>query len=158
MSNALTISAPEGTPFIDATRRLDAPLAKVWRAFTEPELLAKWLGPRRYRVEDLELDARTGGSYRYVHVGDDGQSFAFRGVIHAVVEHESITQTFEFEGLPGHVSLERASFTDLGDDRTELRMHSVFQTIEDRDGIIASGMEGGMVESYERLEELLTTL
>lgn len=158
MTNALTIIAEPGTPFIDATREFDHPIAKLWRAFTEPELMAQWLGPRQYRVEQLELDARTGGHYRYVHVGDEGQAFGFRGVIHSVEEHQSITQTFEFEGLPGHVSLERAHFTELGDGRTRLELHSVFQSVEDRDGIIASGMQAGMADSYDRLEDLLAAL
>ncbi len=158
MSTALTVTAEPGTPFIDATREFDHPIAKLWRAFTEPELMARWIGPRQYRVEQVELDARAGGHYRYVHVGEQGQSFGFRGVIHSVEEQRSITQTFEFEGLPGHVSLERARFTDLGDGRTRLELHSVFQSVEDRDGIIASGMQAGMSESYDRLSELLSSL
>lgn len=157
MTNALVITAEPGTPFIDASREFDHPVATVWRAFTEPELLARWIGPRRYELADVQLDARTGGHYRYVHIGD-GQSFGFRGVIHSVDEHAAITQTFEFEGMPGHVSLERITFTDLGGGRTGIAVHSVFQSVQDRDGIIASGMEGGMTESYDRLAELLPTL
>lgn len=157
MTNALTVTAPEGLPFIDTEREFDAPLSKVWRAHSEPDLIAQWMGPRGNRLEDLKFDARTGGSWSYTHVGDDGSSFGFRGVLHSVEEHRSMTQTFEFSGVPGHVSLERADFEDL-DGRTRIRTHSVFQSVEDRDGMVGSGMEGGMGESYDRLEELLATL
>ena len=158
MSKPLTLTAEPGLPFIVGRREFDAPLHNVWRAYTEPELMAQWLGPRRYEIDDLELDARTGGHYQFTHRGEDGQEFAFRGVIHSVEDHRSITQTFEFAGWPGHVSLEQLVFTDLGEDRTRLDVRSVFQSVEDRDGMVASGMEGGMTESYERLEELLPTL
>ncbi|MDQ3454733.1 MAG: SRPBCC family protein [Actinomycetota bacterium] len=157
MTNALTVTAPEGLPFIDTEREFDAPLAAVWRAYTEPELIAQWMGPHGSTLKDLEFEARTGGSWGYTHVGEDGSSFGFRGVLHSVEEHKSMTQTFEFSGCPGHVSLERADFEDL-DGRTRIRTRSAFQSVEDRDGMVGSGMEGGMSESYERLDELLKTL
>lgn len=157
MSNALTVTAPEGLPFIDTERDFDAPLAVVWRAYTEPELIAQWLGPHGSLLEDVHFDPRSGGSWGFTHRGEDGSSFGFRGVLHSVDERRSMTQTFEFSGVPGHVSLERADFEDLGE-RTRIRIHSIFQFLADRDGMVASGMEGGLAESYERLEKLLATL
>lgn len=157
MTNALTVTAPEGLPFIDTAREFDAPLAAVWRAYTEPDLIAQWMGPHGTTVENLQFEARTGGSWSFTHVGEDGSPYGFRGVLHSVDEHKSMTQTFEFSGVPGHVSLERADFEDLGE-RTRIRIRSVFQSVEDRDGMVASGMEGGMREGYERLDQLLTTL
>lgn len=116
------------------------------------------MGPHGSTLKDLEFEARTGGSWGYTHVGEeDGSSFGFRGVLHSVEEHKSMTQTFEFSGWPGHVSLERADFEDL-DGRTRIRTRSAFQSVEDRDGMVGSGMEGGMSESYERLDELLKAL
>ena len=158
MTNALTVTAPEGLPFIDTVREFDAPLAKLWRAYTEPDLIAQWMGPRDSKLEHLEFDPRTGGSWSFSHVEDDGSSSGFRGVLHEVDEQKSITQTFEFSGWPGHVSLERADFEDLGEGRTRISTHSVFQSLEDRDGMVGSGMEGGMREAYEQLEELVATL
>lgn len=157
MSNQLTITAEPGLPFIDGTREFDAPLSAVWRAHTEPALLSQWMGPRRYQVEDMQFEPRTGGTWAFTHRGDDGTAFRFHGVLHSVEEHRSITRTFEFEGWPGQVSLETLVFEDLGD-RTRLRAHSVFQSVADRDGMVASGMEGGMTEGYERLDELLGAL
>jgi len=156
MSNPLTITTEPGLPFIDGSREFDAPLAAVWRAHTDPELLSQWMGPRGHRIEDMQFESRTGGSWGFTHRADDGATYRFRGVLHAVEEHESITQTFEFEGVPGHVSLEKSVFEDLGE-RTRVRFHSVFQSVEDRDGMVASGMEGGMTEAYEQLDELLAT-
>lgn len=157
MSNALIITAPPGLPFIEGEREFDAPLAAVWRAYTEPDLIAQWMGPHGTEMENLQFESRTGGSWEFTHRGQDGAAYRFRGVLHSVEEHTSMTQTFEFEGMPGHVSLDRADFEDLGG-RTRIRIHSVFQSVEDRDGMVASGMEGGMREGYERLDEVLKSL
>lgn len=158
MTNALTITAAPGLPFIEGVREVDAPVALVWRAYTEADLFAQWIGPRRLEIEDVTLDVRPGGSWAFTHVDTDGTAYPFRGVVHGVVEHESITQTFEFLGAPGHVSLERAGFEDLGGGRTRIHITTVFQTVEARDAMVEHGMEGGMTESYERLAELLATL
>lgn len=157
MTNPLTVNAPADLPYIDIDREFEAPLALVWRAYTEPDLIARWLGPRDLQIEDLQFDSRDGGSWSYTHRAQDGTAYGFRGVLHSVQDRESIVQTFEFLGMPGHVTLDRADFEDLGE-RTRVRVHSVFQSVEDRDGMVASGMEGGMRESYERLDEVLGTL
>lgn len=155
MTNPVTITALPGTPYIDMVREFDAPVADVFRAHTDPELVSQWLGPRRLKMELIEYDARTGGTWSYIHRDADGTGYGFRGVFHTVTEDEML-QTFEFDGYPGHVSLERARFEDLGGGRTRLSVHSVYQSVEDRDGMVASGMEGGVTEGYERLDELLS--
>ena len=156
MTNPVTVTAPAGTPFIDATRDFDAPLDDVYRAWSEPELVARWLGPRRYEMVIEEYDVRTGGSWAYEHKAGD-EAYGFRGVFHDVTPGKSITQTFEFAGAPGHVSLETATFSDLGDNRSRVSIHSVYQSIEARDAMVDSGMEGGMTEGFERLDEVLST-
>jgi uncharacterized protein YndB with AHSA1/START domain len=154
MTNPVTITAQPGVPFVDMVREFDAPVAAVRRAHLEPDLVKQWLGPRRLEMEIQEYDARSGGSWSYIHRDTDGTAYGFRGVFHSVGENQ-IWQTFEFDGWPGHVSLESATFEALGDNRTRLSVHSVYQSLEDRDGMLESGMEEGVTEGYERLDELL---
>lgn len=149
-----TIDAPAGQPFIDVSREFEAPRDLVFRAFTEPELLAQWLGPRKYEMLVDEYDVRAGGSWRYRHRGADGTEHAFRGVFHGEQTPDGMLQTFEYEGAPGHVSLDQMVLEDR-DDRTVVRGHSVFQSVAARDAMIESGMEGGMNEGFDRLDELL---
>ena len=149
-----TITAQPGTPFIDVTREFAAPRAAVFHAHTEPDLVKQWLGPRGLEMEILEFDARSGGGYHYVHRDDRGE-YRFRGVFHRVDDGERIIQTFEYEGAPGDVCLETMTFTDLGAGRTRLEGHSVFPSVEARDAAVESGMEHGIVEGYERLDEVL---
>jgi len=148
------ITADPDVPLIRITREFDAPPEKVFRAHTDPELVARWLGPRRYEMRIDHYDCRTGGSYRYVHVGD-GQEFAFHGCFHDVRPSEVIVQTFSFEGDPDGVALERLTLEDLGGGRTRLTATSLVDSFEGRDAFLASGMEEGVRESYERLDELL---
>lgn len=153
-SNALTVSAPEGLPFIDITREFDAPVAAVYRAHEDPELVKQWLGPRGYEMRVDHYELRTGGGYRYVHIDGD-QEYAFNGVFHVVRPNEFVIQTFEFEGYPDVVSIESLRFEDLGNGRTRLTAHSTYPSVEARDGMVESGMEKGLSEGYERLDELL---
>ena len=102
-------------------------------------------------------DMRAGGGYRYVHQDDDGNAFAFHGVFHSV-DIDNMVQTFEFEGVPGHVSMDTQTIEDLGNGGSRVRAHSVFQTIEDRDQMIEHGMSTGVEEGYERLDEVLAKL
>lgn len=148
------ITAEPGSPLISVTREFDAPRDLVYRAHVDPDLLVQWLGPRRLTMRVDEYDVRHGGRYRYVHREPDGTEYGFRGVFHGEPSPDGITQTFEFEGVPGHVSLDTARFIEQAG-RTIVRIDSVFQSAEDRDGMIASGMETGMNEGYERLDELL---
>ncbi|MEA5364320.1 SRPBCC family protein [Amycolatopsis sp., V23-08] len=153
-----TITAQPGTPFIEVVREFAAPPAAVFRAHREPGLVQQWLGPADLEMEIFEYDVRSGGSYRYAHRAERGEFF-FRGVFHSVFHSDEdggrIVQTFEFEGAPGEVSLDTTTFTGLGDGRTRMRTHSVFPSVEARDAAIANGMEGGITESYDRLDTLL---
>jgi uncharacterized protein YndB with AHSA1/START domain len=154
MSNALKLDVPEGVPFIDFEREFDAPVEAVFRAHSDPELIKQWLGPRGYEMTVERFDFRTGGSYRYIHK-TGGEEYVFNGVFHVVRPNEFAIQTFEFEGYPDVVSIESMRFEDLGNGRTRLVGHSVYPTQEARDGMVASGMETGLSEGYERLDELL---
>lgn len=151
------ITAEPGTPFIDVERDFGAPRDLVYRAWTDPELLAQWLGPRRLTMIVDEYDVRDGGRWRYTHRDADGTEYRFHGVFHGPQTPERMTQTFEFDGAPGHVSLEMLTLEERHG-RTIARTHSVYQSVEARDAMIAGGMEGGMNEGFERLDELLASL
>ncbi|KQO97567.1 SRPBCC family protein [Leifsonia sp. Leaf264] len=153
-TNALTVTAPEGVQYVDFVREFDYPVEAVFNAHRDPALVAQWLGPRDLEMEIEEYDFRTGGRYRYIH-GRGDEKYGFNGVFHVVRENEFAVQTFEFEGYPDVVALDSMRFVDLGNGRTRLEGHSVYPTQEARDGMVASGMEHGMREGYERLEELL---
>ncbi|MFF3938129.1 SRPBCC family protein [Streptomyces phaeofaciens] len=152
--NETRIVADPALPTIVITREFDAPPERVFRAYTDPDLVVRWLGPRRLTMWIERYDARSGGSYRYVHREDDGTEYGFHGVFHEVRPDERIVQTFTFEGFPDGVSLETAVFEDLGG-RARVTTTSLMGSIEDRDAMISSGMEGGVREGYERLDELL---
>jgi uncharacterized protein YndB with AHSA1/START domain len=141
-------------PLVRIIRVFDAPPEKVFRAHTDPELVAQWLGPRGYEMRVDEFDCRTGGSYRYTHL-HDGNEYAFRGSFHEVRPSSLIVQTFTFELEPDGVALERLVFEDLGDGRTRLVSTSLVDSFQARDAFVASGMEDGVRQSYERLDELL---
>ena len=148
------IVADPDVPLVRITREFDAPPEKVFRAHTDPELLVRWLGPRGVEMRIDSFDCRTGGSYRYVHISD-GEEYGFRGCFHEVRPAELIVQTFTFEGVPDGVALERLVLTDLGNGRTRLTATSLVDSFEGRDAFLASGMETGVREGYERLDELL---
>ena len=148
------IVVDDKVPQVRIIREFDAPPEKVFRAHTDPDLLVQWLGPRRHTMRIDYFDCRTGGSYRYIHASD-GNEFAFFGSFHEVRPSELIVQTFTYEGMPDSVSLERVELEDLGDGRTRLVATSLVGSFEDRDAFIASGMEVGVREGYERLDELL---
>ncbi|HZM68045.1 MAG TPA: SRPBCC family protein [Nakamurella sp.] len=158
MTNPVIITAPEGVPFIDIEREFDAPVAAVFRAHKEPDLIKQWLGPNGYEMDIQRYDFTTGGGYRYVHRNPQGQEFAFNGVFHVVRDNEFAIQTFEFEGFPDVVAIESLRFEDLGDGRTRLVAHSVYPSLESRDGMVASNMEVGVTEGYERLDKVAASL
>jgi uncharacterized protein YndB with AHSA1/START domain len=149
---------PEGTQQIDVTTEVDAPRDVVFRAFTEPELLAQWLGPRRLTMEVDQYEVRNGGTWRYIHRDADGTGFGFHGVFHGDPSPDQMIQTFEFEGAPGHVQLDTLRLDELEGGRTRIRMSSVFQTVAGRDAMVASGMREGLTEGFERLDELVGRL
>jgi uncharacterized protein YndB with AHSA1/START domain len=153
MTNPVTITAPEGLPFIDIVREFDAPVAAVYNAHRDPDLVKRWLGPHGYEMEIESWDLKNHGGYRYIHrVG--GESFAFNGTFHVARENEFVVQTFEFEGYPDLVAVETLTFEDLGG-RTRLVTHSTYPSVEARDGMVQSGMETGVTQGYEQLDELL---
>lgn len=154
MSNDLHVDAPEGLPFIDISREFDAPVPRVFEAHAKPELVAQWMGPRELSMDISEWDFVSGGRWAYVSTAPDGSQFAFRGMFHTVRPDEFAIQTFEFEGYPDVVAIESLTFEDLGG-RTRISIHSVYPTVEARDGMVASGMEGGVDVGYQRLDELL---
>ena len=149
-----TIEVDPDVPLVRIVREFDAPPEKVFRAHTDPELVVQWLGPRDLTMEIDHYDCRTGGSYRYLHIRGD-EEYGFHGSFHEVRPGELIVQTFTFEDMPDGVALERLDLEDLGDGRTRLIATSLVDSFEDRDAFVASGMEHGVREGYERLDELL---
>ena len=155
--NKTTIIAEPGKQELFIIREFDAPRELVFRAFVEPKLLAKWLGPKNMTMKIEKMDTKSGGSYRYSHSNSKDNIHWFRGVIHEISPPERVIQTFEYEGLPekGHVTLDTARFEALPGNRTRVTGQSVFQSVADRDGMIRSGMERGVLDSHERLDALL---
>lgn len=139
---------------IHAERWFDASRERVWQAFTDPELIPQWWGPRSTTTTVDKMEVQPGGAWRFLHRNEDGSEDGFRGEYREINEPESITWTFEWEGLPGHVSVETATFTEQ-DGGTLISTVTVFDSPEDRDGMLQSGMEKGMRETYDRLAELL---
>jgi uncharacterized protein YndB with AHSA1/START domain len=151
------ITAEPGVPQILTEREFDAPRALLFRAFTDPELIPQWLGPRELTTTIDRYELRDGGRWRFVHRAPDGAEDAFHGVFHGEPSLAGIVRTFEWEGLPGHVLMETATFEERGG-KTLLRTNSVFQSLADRDGMIESGMEHGVDDSMDRLDEMLARL
>lgn len=152
---AATVTTP-GDREIHIERVFDAPRELVWRAFTDPELVAQWWG-RGNRLDIERLEVERGGHWRFVEHGPEGTS-GFEGRFREVTPQERIAQTFEWDGMPGYVAVNTATFVDLGDGRTKVVTTSLFHTIEERDGMLDSGMEQGLNQSYEALDRLLAKL
>lgn len=148
------IEADEKLPIIRITRDFDATPAQLIKAHTDPELYARWVGPDGISTEIDYWDARTGGSWRFLNK-HDGEEYAFHGSFHEVGESR-IVQTFTWEAMPEGVSLETLTFEDLGDGRTRLHAQSLVDSIEARDGWLASGMEVGVNDGYAKLDALLS--
>lgn len=159
-NNPTKITAEPGKQEIIITREFDAPRELVFKAFIDPELYVQWIGPRGLTTILETFESRNGGSWRYIQKDPDGNEFTFHGVNHEVLPPERIIGTFEFEGLPekGHVILQTARFEALQGNRTKMIEQSVFQSVADRDGMLQSGMEVGVNDSYNRLDELLEKL
>jgi uncharacterized protein YndB with AHSA1/START domain len=138
-------------------RIFDAPRDRVWHAVTDPTLVEKWWG-RGHSLTIERMEVKKGGHWRYVEHAPDGLSYGFEGRYAEVTPQSRIVQTFEWDGMPGHVALETMTLDDLGDGRTKLVVVSLFHTAEDRDGMLQSGMEGGLNESYAALDEVLESL
>jgi uncharacterized protein YndB with AHSA1/START domain len=142
---------------IELTRTFDAPRALVFDAFTKTEHVPNWWGLSASKMTVCEMDVRPGGKWRYVSLEADGNEYGFHGEYREVVPPERIVWTFEFEGMPGHVSVETMRFEEQAG-KTTVTTTTVFDSVEDRDGMLQSGMETGASESYDRLEAYLKTL
>lgn len=148
-----TITTPSDTE-VRIERLFDAPRELVWEAYTDPELLCEWLGPRRLTMTVQEMDVRSGGSYRYTHRSEGGDSYVFFGEFREIDPPRLLVQTFSFEGAEGE-SLDRAEFEEVGESQTRLVITSTLESREARDAMLQSGMEKGVKEGYEKLDELL---
>ena len=152
-----TFEVPEGLPYVDFTREFNAPRDLIHRAHTDPELLPQWLGPRGFKMDLDKWEVRDGGAWRYVQTDPEGNQWAFHGVFHGPQTPDQMIQTFEFEGFPGKVSFSELRLEEQ-DGKTTARTHVVFMSLEDRDGMVESGMQQGVVEGYELLDELIAKL
>ncbi|MBO0812739.1 MAG: SRPBCC family protein [Microlunatus sp.] len=147
---AVIIADPD-LPKITITREFDAPPDKVFAAHVDPEIFAQWIGPNRYEVTIDHWDAGTGGSYRYA----TGEHWFFGSFHEVLPEQNKIVQTWSWEGLPGSVSLDTYTFTELPGGRCLLTGISLVDSMEAQAGMLASGMEVGVNEGYAKLDELL---
>lgn len=154
-TNQTEITADPTLPTIRIVREFDAPPAQVYRAWIDPALVEKWLGPKDTPTRIEHWDARTGGSWRYASWRDGEKIASFYGSFHEIRPEQRLVQTFTYEGFPDGVSLETATFEDLGGGRTRVTILGVVDSLQARDAILASGMEKGVVEGYEQLDDLL---
>lgn len=152
-SGKLTVE-PVGERQIRAERVFNAPREKVYDAMTDPELIPKWWGRRKDTTTVEEMEVRIGGRWRFTCTSDEG-THGFSGTFRELERPERVVQTFEWDGMPGYVSVDSAELEDLGDGRTRVISTSTFHFGEERDGMLSSGMEVGMGETYDRLEELV---
>lgn len=157
--NKTLVTAEPGKQEVVITREFDAPRELVFKAHIDPDLYVQWLGPHGYEMVLKTFEPYSGGQYRYIHKDKDGNEFAFHGCFHEISE-DLLIQTFEFEGLPekGHVTLDCMRLEALPGNRTRITIQSLFRSVEDRDGMVQAGMEVGVREGYERLDDVLETL
>ena len=155
MSNPVVIDATPGQSYADISREFDAPVEAVFHAHADRDQFREWIGPRALQTNIIEWDFRTGGRYRYEQTDPEGNAYTFNGVFHTVRENELIIQTFEYEGAPDEVAIDTMRFEELPGGRSRLVDHSVFPTVEVLEGMMSQGMEYGMNEGYEKLDELL---
>ena len=154
--NATTFTKPSDRE-IGMTRVFDAPRELVFRAYTDAELIPQWWGLRTHTTIVDVMDVRPGGAWRYIQRDQDGNEYAFRGEFREIVPPERLVSTFEYEGMPGHIAVDTAVFDEV-DGKTTVTVTSLFDSVEDRDGMLESGMESGAAETWERLAELLARL
>ena len=143
---------------IVGSRIMDAPPELVFKAYTDPDLIPRWWGPRRYATTVDKMDLRPGGVWRFVHRAADGGEYAFNGVYREIVPPKRLVYTFNYEGAPGHEAVETVTFEEAEGGKTRMTDHLLFETREERDGMLNSGMEEGAAETIDRLAELLREL
>nr|WP_288813319.1 SRPBCC family protein [uncultured Sphingobacterium sp.] len=159
MENQKTsITVKQDRQEIFIVREFDATPDLVFQAHTQPELLVQWMGLENHSMEIPIFENKNLGAWRFIHSDENGNNYGFCGVIHETEFAKRIIRTFEFEGLPerGHVSLEFLNFEALQDGRTRLTTQIIFKSIEDRNGMVESGMEYGVIDSYNKLDKLLS--
>jgi uncharacterized protein YndB with AHSA1/START domain len=154
--SATTFTQPSDREIV-MSRVFDAPRELVFAAYTDPQHIPHWWGPRNMTTIVDRMDVRPSGVWRYIHKGPDGEEYGFNGEYREVVPPERLVSTFEFEGMPGHIVVDTAVFEEQ-DGKTKVTVTSHFRSREDRDGMLESGMESGATESWDRLAELLETL
>ncbi|HRN50671.1 MAG TPA: SRPBCC family protein [Anaerolineales bacterium] len=154
--NKFVISFPSETELV-MEREFNAPRELVFKAHLDAEIIPKWWGPRQYATRVEALDARPGGKWRFIQTGEDGTEIAFFGEYRLISPHDKFVNTFGFDGMPGEPGEEEYNFIDLGNGRTLLRTYSKFKSKEELEAVLASGMEWGANETYDRLEEYLAT-
>jgi uncharacterized protein YndB with AHSA1/START domain len=150
---AHTLTLPSDREIV-MTRVFDAPRARLFQAFIDPVAIPQWWGQRSTTTIVDQMDVRPGGAWRYIQRGPNGEEYAFRGEYREIVPPERIVYTFEFEPMPGHIVVDTVTLTEQ-DGRTTMTVTSLFDSQADRDGMIASGMEAGAAESWDRLAEYL---
>jgi uncharacterized protein YndB with AHSA1/START domain len=148
------VKVVKGKHEIVITHMFDAPRDEVFSLYINPEMIPQWWGPRRLTTKVDRMETRPGGLWRFVQHDADGKEYAFHGVYHEIIKPERVVSTFEWEGMPGHVLMETVVFEDVNG-KTRVTDSSVFQSVEDRDGMIKTGMEEGSYESGERFAEVL---
>lgn len=153
----INLIAEPGKQEVVITRLFDTPRELLYRVMTDPNTIPEWWGPKNITTTVDQMDVKKGGVWRYIQRDAKGNEFAFNGIYHEVSPNERVTNTFEFEGMMGHILLETTSFEDQ-DGKTLVTTRSVFQSLEDRDGMVATGMEWGTRQSTERLEALLSKI
>jgi len=143
------------TRIITMSRVFDAPRELVWKVYTDPNLIPRWWGPRYLTTVVDKMEMRAGGIWRYIQTDTQGNEFAFNGVYKEVLAPERLAYTFEFEPMAGHITTDTLTFEELPDGKTKITASTTFDTLEDLEGMLQSGMEAGAVETWDRLEELL---
>ena len=155
--NEINITAEPGTQVIIIKHVFHAPRELVWKALTDSKIIPQWWGPEILKTTVDQLEIKPGGIWRFIQSEPDGTNYGFHGVYHDIIPFQRIVQTFEYEGMPGHVSLQILNLQEQ-DNITEATQTSIFQSVEDRDEMLNSGMEEGVIESHKRFTELLKKL
>jgi uncharacterized protein YndB with AHSA1/START domain len=151
--NKLVVTLPSDKEIL-LTRVINAPRELVFQAYTDPKAIPQFWGPRKYTTVVDKMDVRPGGKWRFIQKDDKGEEFAFNGEYREVKAPEKLVHTFEFEPWAGHISVEHVTFEDLGG-KTKIVDLATFDSKEDRDGMIQSGMESGASELWDRFEEMV---
>lgn len=149
--NKLKVTTPKDRE-IKIERTFDGPLELVWRALADPELLSQWWG-RGNRL-DVRMEFKVGGHWRFVEHGPDGEQ-GFEGRYREIVPRRKIVETFEWDGMPGYVSIQSTVLKKISKNKTKIVSNALFFTNEERDGMLQSGMEHGLDQSYKVLDRLL---